>query len=70
MLEWTPENRAGMFKLSIGSLLAEPILVLPTGGPLDSPIYDYQGKDIVLSGKLDRAFSPIYARLTKFAADC
>lgn len=51
VLEWVPEDRADTFKLSIGSFLAEPILVSPSGGPLGSPIYDYQGKDIVLGGE-------------------
>ncbi|KAI1108099.1 hypothetical protein F5Y14DRAFT_437412 [Nemania sp. NC0429] len=49
VLKWVPENRADTFKLSIGSFLAEPVLVSPSGGPLGSPIYDYKGVNIVLS---------------------
>ncbi|KAF2972914.1 hypothetical protein GQX73_g552 [Xylaria multiplex] len=48
VLEWEPEARTDTFHLTIGSFLTEPILVSPNGGPLGSPIYDYQLKDIVL----------------------
>ncbi|KAI3323285.1 hypothetical protein HD806DRAFT_544616 [Xylariaceae sp. AK1471] len=46
VLEWAPETRTDTFNLTIGSFLAEPILVSPI--VFGSPIYDYQDKDIVL----------------------
>ncbi|KAI0451783.1 hypothetical protein F5B21DRAFT_485580 [Xylaria acuta] len=48
VLTWAPETRTDTFNLTVDSFLAEPILVSPNGGPLGSPIYDYQGQEIVL----------------------
>lgn len=52
VLEWDKETREDTFTLSVGSFLAEPILVSPNGGPLGSPIYDYKGMDIILDDAL------------------
>jgi hypothetical protein len=51
VFEWAPETRTDTFNLTIDSFLAEPILVSPNGGPLGSPLYDYQGKDVVLDSQ-------------------
>ncbi|KAH8157408.1 hypothetical protein CIB48_g10835 [Xylaria polymorpha] len=49
VLTWSPETRTDTFNLTVDSFLANPILVSPNGGPLGSPVYDYKGKEIVLS---------------------
>lgn len=51
VLTWSPETRTDTFNLTVDSFLANPILVSPNGGPLGSPVYDYKGKEIVLSGE-------------------
>ncbi|KAI1147255.1 hypothetical protein F4825DRAFT_455654 [Nemania diffusa] len=50
VLTWAPETRTDTFKLELSSFSGTPILVSPNGGPLGSPIYDYQSRTILLDG--------------------
>ncbi|KAI0113614.1 hypothetical protein GGR51DRAFT_19169 [Nemania sp. FL0031] len=48
VLTWSPETRTDTFRLELFSFSDTPILVSPSGGPLGSPIYDYQSRTILL----------------------
>ncbi|KAI0487530.1 hypothetical protein F4859DRAFT_510104 [Xylaria cf. heliscus] len=48
VLEWAPETRTDTFNLTVFSILVDPIIVSPNGGPLGGAIYDFKPQTVVL----------------------